>query len=327
MARDPRRHLEEARGPADPGAPDPGAGDPDLGEGTAPEEVGTPPAGEVVERIVPHPPERYTQPIEFDEVAREVSIGVVVPFDFELDWEYWRYLPEGVSLFFTRTPHLKRAVGIPLARQVGRPTVVGRAGKTLNTLEPAATLYACSSGSFVWGLAGEEQIRRSMLDSGARHAVTTSGAMLDAMRAGGAERVAVATPYTKPLTEKLVGFLEEAGYDVISTHYLGLANHISSVSRSTIADLIRATHHPRVDAVYVSCTALRTYGVVAAVEEEIGVPVFTANQVSLWAALKAASAEHLDPEHPGWVIGGGQPMARSTEILIDAAQQARRGVA
>lgn len=270
--------------------------------------------------VLPYPARRFPHPIEYDVPPAEVAIGVVVPFDFELDWEYWRYLPAGVSLYFTRTPHLRKPVGVELARGVSRPSVVAKGTKALSSLKPAATLYACSSGSFVDGLAGEERLRQAMLDAGARQAVTSAGAMVEALRAVGARRVAVASPYTRGLTHRLVKFLEEAGFEVTSSAFLGISSHISAVSRRTVKDLVRAAHDPAADAVFVSCTALRTYGVVAELEQDIGCPVLTSNQVSLWAALNAAEPERLDPESPGWVLGGGQPMARSTELLIGASQ-------
>lgn len=276
---------------------------------------------ELVETIAPHPPERYSAPIEYDELLLdEVRVGVVVPFDFGLDWEYWRYLPEGVSLYFTRTPHVTKTVGIQLARAIGNPRMVHRAAKTLRALSPASVLYACSSGSFVGGLEGEAAIRNAILEAGMRRAVTTSSATAEALKGINAKRLAIATPYSKKLTQCLVDYLEDDGFRVVSTHYLGIAENIQAVSQRTIKNLVRESHHPSVDAVFVSCTALRTYGLVADLEEEIETPVFTSNQVSLWAVLKHARAEVLDPDRPGWVIGGGQPMARSTEMLIELAQ-------
>lgn len=277
------------------------------------------PATDVIEQVVPHPPAHFGGEILYDEPTASARIGVVVPFDFELDWEYWRFLPEEISLFFTRTPVVRRGVGLSLARSVGHPGIVARATKAILSLDPAAVLYACSSGSFVNGLAGEQAIRTAMLDAGARAATTTSGAMLDALRACGIERIAVATPYTRPLTQRLVDFLHEAGFGVPSVHYLGLSSGIPGVSRGTIANLIRETSHPRADAVFVSCTALRTFGMVSEIEDEIGKPVFTADQVSLWSAIRAGRPEALAPDHPGWVIGGGHPMARSTQLLLEAA--------
>lgn len=269
---------------------------------------------------VAHFPTRYREPIVREERPAETSIGVVVPFDFELDWEYWRYMPPGVSLYFTRTPHVSRPVGLSLAKEVGKIPTVMRATRALNALKPALTLYACSSGSFVRGFEGEAAIRQAMLDAGARRAVTTSGAMIEAFRACGARRIALATPYTERLTTSLVQYIEAAGFDVVSAHYLGISSDIGSVSRATVADLVRQAHRPEADAVFLSCTALRTYGIVASLEEDIGCPVLTSNQVSFWAALHYADV--LIPSlngDGGWVLGGGNPMARSTRLLLDAA--------
>lgn len=275
----------------------------------------------VTQRVARPGASLYTEAIDWEERPYEVPIGVVVPFDFELDWEYWRYLPEGASLYFTRTPFLNQPVGMRLAREVGNPRVVGRATRALNSLNPAVMLYACSSGSFVRGVAGEEQLRLAMLSAGARKAVTTSGAMIDAFRAVGAQRIAIATPYNERLTRSLADFIEEAGFDVASVHYLGLTRGIGGVGQSTIVDLVRKASTPDADAVFVSCTALRTHGIVAMLERELHCPVFTSNQVSLWAALDAAG---LFAPHDGVspILGDGHPMARSTALLLNASRRA-----
>jgi maleate isomerase len=261
---------------------------------------------------------RFGSSIEYEAASPAVRIGVVVPFDFGLDWEYWGYLPADVELHFTRTPYLDKPVGLALARAVAKPTVLARATRSLTALQPGVTVYACSSGSFVDGLAGEARLRRLMLDAGAQQAITSAGAMVDALRAIGARRVAVATPYDRRLTHKLVDFLDEAGFDTPSTTHLGIRREMSRVSKRTIVDLIRATAHPDADAVFLSCTSLRTRGIVAELEQEIGCPILTSNQVTLWAALAAAHALPTDPasEVKGWVLGGGDPMAESTEMLL-----------
>ncbi len=282
-----------------------------------------------MERIRRFVPELYREGIEYDAPGSEIRIGVVVPFDFGLDWEYWRYLPEGVALYFTRTPHLRRGVGIELAKDVGKPSVVARGTRALGALDPAVTVYACSSGSFVRGVAGDQEIRRAMFEAGARRAVTASGAMVDALRACGVTRVAVATPYTKSLTLLLGDFLEETGFDPVSLVHLGLKEGIAGVSRSTVANLIRSAGRAGAEGIYLSCTGLRTYGIIAELEEELGLPILTSNQVTLWAGLREADAIPLDPaqEVPGRVLGGGEPMARSTALLLEAARHQARSEA
>lgn len=267
--------------------------------------------------------ERFTSPIAYDEAEDNIAIGAVVPFDFGIDWEYWRYLPRGVSLYFTRTPYLRKPVGLELAKEVGRPSTVARATKALTALRPAAVLYACASGSFVRGIEGERELRRVMRQAGALRATTASGAMLDALRACEATKVAVATPYTDLLTDRLVSFIEEGGIEVVSAVNLGIKTGIAGVSRSTVADLIRHANRSNADAVFVGCTSLRTFGMVADLEHEIDRPILTSNQVTLWHALWAAGAlrrDEADLVDSGWVLGGGHPKAHSTDLLMKAAE-------
>lgn len=268
-----------------------------------------------------HRSQRYRDVIEFDAADDTVHVGVVVPFDFNLDWEYWRYLPPNVGLHFTRTAHLQSEVGVKLARNLGRPSTIAKATRALSSVNPAAVLYACSSGSFVDGMVGEWAIRNAMLEAGAAAAVTTAGASIDALRLTGMQRVAVVTPYTAVLTQRLVRFLEEAEFDVVSAGHLGLKSDISRVSKETISRLVRQADEVDADAVLVSCTALRTWGIVRELEGELGRPVFTSNQVSLWAVLVAAGVLGGGLGQPGsdWTMGGENP-ARSTRMLLNAAQ-------
>lgn len=264
---------------------------------------------------------RYRRAIEFDVPADQRRVGVVVPFDFSLDWEYWRYLPEGVELHFTRTPHLRRDEGMYLARRCGKPSVVARAGRSLSSVAPHATLYACTSGSFVHGVDGEAELRLAMSEAGCPNPVTSSSAAMQALRLAGAHKVAVTAPYSGALTQRLVHFVEDSGFEVVSAHYLGLHRGIAQVSLSTVVDLVRQTAGSGADAVFVSCTSLRTFGVVAQLEAELGIPVFTSNQVSLWAALHAADALRGRRANDGtpWLLGDGDPVARSTRILLAAS--------
>lgn len=266
---------------------------------------------------------RYRGDVEFDDVGGQARIGVVVPFDFNLDWEYWQYFPPGYLPHFTRTPHLEMRVGVGLARRVGRPSVVARATATLRSLKPAAVLYACSSGSFIGGVAGEREIRAAMIAAGAPRAVTSSSAMIDALELTGIGSVALVTPYTASLSRHLAAYVEEAGVDVAALHYLGLRDGIAAISQSTIRDLVRRADGDEADAVFVSCTALRTYGILSELEAELERPVFTANQVSLWAVLVAAGAlpRPLDVEPPRWTLGGPAEPSLSSMLLMDAAER------
>jgi maleate isomerase len=52
--------------------------------------------------------------------------------------------------------------------------------------------------------------------------------------------------------------------------------------------LAAGNDHPDADAVLVPDTAMRTVALVDSIEERIGKPVLTANQVTVWEALRLA---------------------------------------
>ena len=214
------------------------------------------------------------------------GIGVVAPFDLALDRELWRWTPAAVSLYVTRTPHVEVPVSVGLAEALSDPDVIARACRDVSIADPAATVYLCTSGSFVSGMAGEARLRDAMKAGGARHPITTSGALLEALEALGAGRVAVGTPYDAALTDRLVGFLTEAGVSTTGSGHLGMGADIWRVSAGTVRDLAHALPRDGADAIFLACTNLPTYDVIPALENELGIPVLSANLVTMWAALR-----------------------------------------
>lgn len=216
-------------------------------------------------------------------------IGIVAPFDWELDWELWRWTPPDAALFVTRTPVVDGPVTVEFASDVGEAAVVAAGVRQLAKSRPTVVAYACTSGSFVHGVAGEKQLRAAMEEAGAPQAVTTSGAMLEAFAALGLRRVGVATPYDRALTDRLCTFLAEAGVDVGPVAHLGLGSDIARTGERTVTELVRGVSSG-VDGVFVSCTNLPTIGAIEALEAETGRPVVSANLATIWASLRSCGA-------------------------------------
>lgn len=213
-------------------------------------------------------------------------VGVVVPYDMALDRELWRWTPPEVSLLFTRTPHLDLPVTVEMAEAVGDLQVVERGVRDLRAVAPAAYAYGCTSGSFVHGVAGERRLTEAMRAAGGAEAVTTSGALLSALHELAVSRVAIATPYDAAVTQRLSTFLGEAEVDVVSSAHLDLTAEIWKVGYEATRELVRHADSADAEAVVVSCTNLATYDVITELEAELGKPVVTANQATVWAALR-----------------------------------------
>ncbi|MGH3458128.1 maleate cis-trans isomerase family protein [Aeromicrobium sp.] len=222
-------------------------------------------------------------------------IGMVTPYDFALDRELWRWVPEPLELLLTRTEYEPLLVSVEQALAVGDPDVVARATRTVITPAPAVVGYACTTGSFVGGRKGEQALLDAILGAGAPAAVTTSGAVVQALTALGVSRVAVATPYEDEITALLVSFLQDFGVDVTATSNLGLNAGIWTVPDEVTLDLVRRAWTDDCDAVFVSCTNLSTYDLIPTLEAELGVPVVSANQATMWAAVARAGFTAVGP--------------------------------
>ncbi|GGX20078.1 maleate cis-trans isomerase family protein [Streptomyces chryseus] len=236
------------------------------------------------------------------------GVGVVAPFDFALDRELWRWVPDEISLHLTRTPFVPVEVSLDLARLVSEHETLREAVRALCAVAPEVVAYACTSGSFVGGVAGERAMCAAMTQAGELPSLTTSGALLDALAALGARRIALVTPYTESVTSSLEEYLAQAGTAVTGRAFLGLTRHIWKVPYRDVVDMARQAVVGAADCLFISCTNLPTYDVIPQLEAELRMPVLSANQVTMWAALRRIGAHAVGPYQ---------------RLLIEEAQRAR----
>lgn len=216
-----------------------------------------------------------------------VGVGVIAPYDFALDRELWRWVPQEVNLLLTRTPHHVLPVSVGQAETVGDPGMLAACARSLTETAPDVVAYACTSGSFVRGTAGEALLRAAIESAGLPRAVTASGALLQALQALGLRRIAVATPYDELVTARLSAYVAEAGVEVVGSASLGLTERIWALPYEQVAQLVRGCVGPGAEGVFLSCTNVPSFDILGPLEAELGIPVLSANQVTMWSALAA----------------------------------------
>jgi maleate isomerase len=233
---------------------------------------------------------KLSLPKNHQEQSHTPGIGMIAPFDFALDAECWRWLPKDVPLHITRTPHIENtAVTVDLAQELSEDQTIITAVKSLLAIQPASIAYACTSASFVAGRQGEQHIQDVMRTAGSRAAVTTSGSLITALKHLQINRLAVATPYNETLSTMLSYFLQDFGFEVVSNGYLDKEDGIAKVSYDAVQALAKFVDRSDAEAIFFSCTNLRTFDILEDLEAELGKPILSANQVTMWAALKAAN--------------------------------------
>jgi maleate isomerase len=78
--------------------------------------------------------------------------------------------------------------------------------------------------------------------------------------------------------------------------YLGLTTEIWQVPYRDVVDMARrAVAQGNPEALFISCTNLPTYDVIPQLEAELRIPVLSANQVTIWSALRRIGTSAVGP--------------------------------
>lgn len=180
---------------------------------------------------------------------------------------------------------------------LGSEDKLAEGARRLAKYSPDVVLWACTSGSFVFGWAGaQEQVRKLSAAAGVP-ASSTSFAFVHAAQALGVRKVAVAASYPDEVAQRFVEFLGQGGLEVVSMSSAGIvtAAEVGELPDDAVIELAVRNDNPDADALLIPDTAMRTVGLVARLEERLGKPVLTANQVTVWEGLVLASAPATCP--------------------------------
>lgn len=214
---------------------------------------------------------------------------VLLAMEQTIESDMFRLAPPGVGVHFARAP---------MANRVSVETLLAMAdgiGDAAATILPAVDLdvacYACTSGSVVIGEDKVfDQLRRGA--PGAKPTSLITGVM-NALRALGARRITIATPYLDEVNVIEKKYLEDEGFEVLNIVGLGIENDedMARVTPDYLADFAASVDLPESDALFISCGALRSVEVIDRLEAQLNKPVVTSNQAMMWDCLRTAGIQ------------------------------------
>ncbi len=221
---------------------------------------------------------------------------IVLSTDETLEYEARQLLTgREANLLHTRIP--AQAHVTPEALRTMEAALPAAAGLLPTGLD--AIGYGCTSASTVIGPQAVEDAVQAVQPG---VAVTNPiSAVLAALAHVGARRIALVTPYVPSVTAEMRDYMGTKGIDVVSELSFGEQDDwtVARIAEnSTLTAILEAGRAPGVEAVFASCTNLRTFGIIEAAEAELGVPVISSNLALLWHLLAKAGAEA-----PGWGPG------------------------
>jgi maleate isomerase len=217
------------------------------------------------------------------------KLGIIYPADGALDHEYWQLVPGGVSVHITRikVPQEEQTLAV-LEAQTQSPDI-DHAAADLNIIRLDAIAYACTSGSFVHGHGSDLEIIRRMESASGVPCTTTTTAAVRALQALGSKKISIVTPYPDEINARLKAFMQDSGFDVVTLKGLGLYSEIYNQPAGAAYQLAKEADSRRADAIFISCTNFRTVAVLPILEQDLGKPVVSANQVTVWDLLRLAN--------------------------------------
>lgn len=213
--------------------------------------------------------------------------------------EFWQMAPEGVSIHTTRMRFPELTVEGLIA--MGQETE--RSATLLADLGAAAICFCSTSGSFVKGLGYDQELMARVREATGSPAIATSPAAVEALRFLGLTKVALVSPHGGEVNQLAIQFLEGNGIGVTALRELGLRARLPAYpfskkdepvslvglqEPSVTYRLAKDAMTPDADGVFITCTNFRSIEVLDQLEQDLGVPVVSANQATFWAAMRAA---------------------------------------
>jgi maleate isomerase len=242
--------------------------------------------------------------------ATRARLGVLVPSGNTVaEPELRAMLPAGVGLFVTRLP----LTGSSETELLAMLDTLEAGTKLLADARPDAIAFHCTAVStFAPHMGGE--IRARMGRASPIPALATADAILAALAALRARRILLVTPYIEPVHQREIDYLTASGFQVVGGGCMNVATNdeMARIPPETIAGRVLADAlTAEADVCFISCTAIRSAGLIARLEAALGVPVITSNQALAWYAPRRLGIADAPP-------GFGR-LFETTTVMKDAA--------
>lgn len=223
-------------------------------------------------------------------VDTEAPLGMIVlQTDETIEGDLRRMLPVEAPVYISRVPSSPDVT--PESLRAMADHITGAAKLLPDALPYAAVGYGCTSASAQIGAQEVAKLIRSGVQTG--HVTDPLSAVIAACAALGITQLAFLSPYTADVSDKLRDALAAAG---ITTPVFGSFEEANEASVVRIApqsitqsacDLVAKGG---TQAVFLSCTNLRTLDVIEQIEARTGLPCLSSNQVLGWQLGRHISA-------------------------------------
>ena len=210
------------------------------------------------------------------------KLGIIVPsWNTVMEYETQRMAGEDISIHSMRISHTADTE----ENVLWMGTQVPAASQLLAHAKVDVICYGCTGGGFIKGPGYDQELCEQIKSTTGIPGTTTIVGVTDALRALGASRICVASPYEPWLNEKLHKFLQQSGFEVLAIEGLGTQAH-STITPQQVESLVLGVDRPQAQAIFISCTNFGTLAIIESLEQKLGKPVISSNSASMWKMLR-----------------------------------------
>lgn len=219
---------------------------------------------------------------------RALRVGLMVPVNnTTMEGELAAWLPAGSTVTRIGIP---RGAGL-LTRETMpayRDAAVALAAQHFSAETHDILAYGCTAAGFISGPRGDAELQAELGRVTGLPVVTTARAMVVALQAEGAKRIAVVTPYQDEVNAQLTDFLRDGGIAVerLATFRAPDVNALGRITADEVRGLAEETMGTDCDALFIGCSQLPTHAVLGGLAARFRRPALSSIQATAWDAQR-----------------------------------------
>ncbi len=154
--------------------------------------------------------------------------------------------------------------------------------------QPTLVVYGCTAAGFLAGPEGNGRIVSELKARTGAPVVSTSEAMVDALRHSNVRRTIVVTPYLKAVNDGLASYLTSSGIEVeaLDSFFCTSTDELGRVTAEQVEQKAIATVKPSSKSLFIACSQLPTLEIIGPLRRRLGIPVWSSIQATAWSGAR-----------------------------------------
>ena len=230
-------------------------------------------------------------------------LGVIIPSSNRMiEPQFHRFVPETLGVHFARARITGKWARPALADLIPE---IARAAGALADARPDLLVFNCTATSMMGGPEGDAHVLDVIQKETGIAAISTAGAVIEALETLGLSRLTLITPYVQATNDHEKEYFRARKLEIVHDVALGLkgGDEYIQVSPERWTQIALANDHAEAQGFFMSCTNTTQIEAIESIEDASRKPAISANQAVLWACLQRL-ASALAPDKAPAVLPG-----------------------